>query len=395
MAGIGFVGTGFVADYYMTTLANHPGLRLVGVFDESAEAAERFSAFHKVRRFSTLEELLADPAITIVVNLTNPESHYTVSRQALEAGKHVYSEKPLATALDEAEALVALADERRLCLAAAPANSLSAAHSAVASALADGAIGEVRLVYAEMEDGPVFRENWRSWRSPSGAPWPGRHEFEIGCTLEHAGYALSWLVSLFGPVESLAAFSTLAFPDKGVGDESPLGPDFSVGCLNFRTGPIARLTCGLAAPKNRSLTILGDAGTIVVRDLWDHNSPVHMEKIGGSRQLLARALGRIEHSLGTMLPFNLPRGRRLRIDTGARKRLPGFPSQIDFSAGIAVMATALEHGATPFFSGQVVLHITEIALALSGAGVQSGFYRPRSAFSRTFAPVRPEPSQSP
>jgi predicted dehydrogenase len=394
MAGIAFVGTGFVADYYMTTLANHPQLQLAGVFDESAEAAGRFSAFYKVRRYASLDELLADPAVAILVNLTNPESHYAVSRQALEAGKHVYSEKPLAMDLGEAEALVTLAGERRLCLAAAPANGLSAAHTAVAALLAEGAIGKVRLVYAEMEDGPVFREKWRAWRSRSGAPWPGRHEFEIGCTLEHAGYALSWLVSLLGPVESLTAFSALSFPDKGVGAAQELGPDFSVGCLNFRAGSVARLTCGLAAPKGRSLTILGDAGTIVVRDLWDHNSPVHIERAGAPRPLLARAFGRIEHKLGTMLPFNPPRGRRLRLDAGRKKKLPGFPSQIDFSAGIAAMASSVAEGAMPFFSGQVALHITEIALALSGAGTQSGPYRPRSTFSGTFAPASPEPSRS-
>ena len=84
----------------------------------------------------------------------------------------------------------------------------------------DGRIGTPRLVYAEMEDGPVFRDKWATWRSQSGARWPGLHEFEIGCTLEHAGYALSWLVSLFGAVESLTAFSALTFPDKGPGTRS-------------------------------------------------------------------------------------------------------------------------------------------------------------------------------
>ena len=70
-----------------------------------------------------------------------------------------------------------------------------------------------------MEDGPVFRDKWATWRSQSGARWPGLHEFEIGCTLEHVGYALSWLVALFGAVETLTAFSAVTFPDKGPGTE--------------------------------------------------------------------------------------------------------------------------------------------------------------------------------
>ena len=177
--------------------------------------------------------------------------------------------------------LIALADAKGLTLATAPANALSDAHDLVAAALRDGRIGTPRLVYAEMEDGPVFRDKWATWRSQSGARWPGLHEFEIGCTLEHAGYALSWLVSLFGAVESLTAFSAITFPDKGPGTEKiTMAPDFSVGCLQFRSGVIGRLTSGLAAPKDRSLTIVGDKGSIVVADLWDNRSAVYLEELG-------------------------------------------------------------------------------------------------------------------
>ena len=187
---IAFVGTGFVADYYMTTLKNFPELRLCGVFDRSPARMNEFSAFHNVQTYDSAEAVMRDPAVEIVVNLTTPESHFEISRMALEAGKHVYSEKPLAMDLQDAMRLIALADAKGLTLATAPANALSDAHDLVAAALRDGRIGTPRLVYAEMEDGPVFRDKWATWRSQSGARWPGLHEFEIGCTLEHAGYAL-------------------------------------------------------------------------------------------------------------------------------------------------------------------------------------------------------------
>ena len=132
----------------------------------------------------------------------------------------------------------------------------------------------------------MFRDKWATWRSQSGARWPGLHEFEIGCTLEHAGYALSWLVSLFGAVESSDRFSAIAFPDKGPGTEKiTMAPDFSVGCLQFRSGMIGRLTSGLAAPRDRSLTIVGDRGSIVVADLWDNRSAVYLEELGKARKL--------------------------------------------------------------------------------------------------------------
>jgi predicted dehydrogenase len=250
--------------------------------------------------------------------------------------------------------------------------------------LAARTIGTPRLVYAEMEDGAVFRGKWREWRSRSGAKWPGLHEFRIGCTLEHAGYALAWLVSLFGPVETVTAFSSLAFPDKGQGSEAPrLGPDFSVGCLVFRSGLVARLTSGLSAPRDRSLTILGEKGTIHVCDLWDYTSPVHVERAGEKQPLADRLVARIEHEWGRALPFRHMPGRRLAVARDRRK-LPHYPSRIDFCGGIAAQAEAIEAGKQPFFSGNVALHITEIALALSNAGKEAGTYRLRSTFNGNF-----------
>ena len=379
---IAFVGTGFVADYYMTTLKNFPELRLCGVFDRSPARLKAFADFHHVPAYESAEAVMRDAAVEIVVNLTTPESHFEISRMALEAGKHVYSEKPLAMDLADATRLVALAKAKGLTLATAPANALSDAHDVVAAALADGRIGTPRLVYAEMEDGPVFRDKWATWRSQSGARWPGLHEFEIGCTLEHAGYALSWLVSLFGAVESLTAFSALTFPDKGPGTEAiVMAPDFSVGCLQFRSGVVARLTSGLAAPKDRALTIVGDKGSIIVRDLWDNRSAVHLEELGMPRKLTARLGVRAEAWLKTFLPWKPVAGRRLPYPAGKRRALlPAFPSQIDFCRGIAAQAEAISAGRQPFFAGGRALHITELALALNNANALSQPYLPQSTF---------------
>ena len=379
---IAFVGTGYVADYYMTTLKNFPDLRLCGVFDRSPARMNEFSSFHHVPAYESAEAVMRDPTVEIVVNLTTPESHFETSRMALEAGKHVYSEKPLAMHLADAARLVALAEAKGLTLTTAPANALSDAHDLVAATLAEGRIGTPRLAYAEMEDGPVFRDKWATWRSRSGALWPGLHEFEIGCTLEHAGYALSWLVSLFGAVESLTAFSALTFPDKGPGTETiVMAPDFSVGCLRFGSGMVARLTSGLAAPKDRSLTIVGDKGSIVVADLWDNRSAIYLEELGKPRKLTARLAVRLETWLKGFLPWKPGPGRRLSYPAGKRgTRLPAFPSQIDFCRGIAAQAEAISAGRRPFFSGDRALHITEIALALNNSNALQQPYLPQSTF---------------
>lgn len=378
---IALVGTGFVADYYMTTLKNYPQLTMAGAFDINRPRLDQFCQFWKVRAYDSLDAVVTDPEVGIVVNLTTPESHYAVSRQLLEAGKHVYCEKPLAMRYEDAAELVALAEARGLVLATAPANGLSDAHALVEKALGEGHIGTPRLVYAEMEDGAVFRDRWRMWRSISGAPWPGLHEFEIGCTLEHSGYALSWLVSLFGAVESVTSFSAVTFPGKGEGTESiVMAPDFSVGCLSFSGGVVARITNGLAAPRDRSLTILGDRGSITVRDLWDNRSIVHLESTSERKPFMMRLVNRAETRLRRFIPWKPTPGRRLTYPRGSAGAVPSYPSQIDFAAGLAAQADAIAAGKQPRFSGARALHITELALVLNNAADYPQPYRPRSSF---------------
>ncbi len=246
-----------------------------------------------------------------------------------------------------------------------PANALSNAFNLTKHQINKGQIGRPTLVYAEMEDGPVFMANWQKWRSRSGAPWPGAHEFEVGCTLEHAGYALTWLIGLFGPVSHVSAFSALTFPDKGKETRNvQLAPDFSVGCLVFHNGVVARLTCGLAAPRDRSMTILGEKGEIIVRDLWDNRSPINLSK-RYERSFWQKVVDGIESRLGRRLPFRLYKGKELSYpSTQQAPKLPAYPSQIDFMAGIQKQAEAIQSGQTPFFSGQVILHMTEVLLAI-------------------------------
>lgn len=381
MTKIAFVGTGFVADYYMTTLGNYPGLKLTGVFDQNGDRLQAFCDFHKVPKRGSLDEILNDNEVDIIVNLTTPESHFAVNEAALRAGKHVYCEKPLAMSVADAQTLVALAEQKGLTICGAPANALSDAFRLARAQLEKGGIGQPRLVYAEMEDGPVFRANWSEWRSRSGAPWPGLHEFEVGCTLEHAGYALSWLAGLFGPAVQVSAFSALAFPDKGPGTgHLKMASDFSVGCLTFRSGVMARLTCGLAAPRDRSMTVLGETGTMAIRDLWDNRSPINVSE-RGERSLAGKVLDRVESRLGRRLPLRLYGGRRVPYPRQApAAKLPSYPSQIDFARGIQAQADAISSGEQPFFSGRVSLHLTELALALN-AGLRD--YSVRTSFEHS------------
>jgi predicted dehydrogenase len=93
---IAIVGCGYVAEFYGKTLGNYPELKLIGAYDQNDENLTIFCRRWRTRRYNSLDEVLNDSSIEMVLNLTNPRSHYDVTKQCLESGKHVYSEKPLA-----------------------------------------------------------------------------------------------------------------------------------------------------------------------------------------------------------------------------------------------------------------------------------------------------------
>ena len=122
------VGTGFVADFYMRSQMLHENVEIIGAFDILETRLAEFCTYWKLAPYDSLEALLeALPADGLILNLTTPSAHYAVTRQCLEAGHHVYSEKPLATEVEDAKALVALAQSRGLQLGGAPCSYLSEA----------------------------------------------------------------------------------------------------------------------------------------------------------------------------------------------------------------------------------------------------------------------------
>lgn len=371
---IAIVGCGFVADYYLATLPAHPELELVGVADRDRERADRFAAFHHVRRFDSYDALLDDPGVEIVVNLTNPRSHCEVSRAALEAGKHVYSEKPLAMNFDDAQSLVALAESKDLQIAGAPCSALGETAQTVWKALRDGIIGPVRLVYAEMDDGLVHRMRYKDWISASGSPWPYKDEFEVGCTLEHAGYYLTWLAAFFGPAHSVTAFASNQIPDKETSE--PLdhdAPDVTVACIQFENGVAARLTCSIVAEHDHRIRIFGDEGTLSTNDCWYYTSPVRL-----------RRMIRIRRK--TMMSPIAKRIPLARAPYGKYK-LRGA-QQMDFARGIAEMAAALREHRRSHIPADYYLHINEIALAIHHAYTTGTAHY---TLTTSFEPLTPMP----
>lgn len=354
---IGIIGTGYVADYYLGTLRLHPELRVKAITDRDPARRELVGRNWGVPVVESVEALLADNDIRLIVNLTNPREHAGVSRLALQAGKHVYSEKPVAMAFEEAKELVALARSRGLQVLSAPCSLLSETAQTMWRALKNEAVGVPRLVYAEMDDGFVPKMAYRQWLSTSGFPWPYKDEFEVGCTIEHAAYVVSWLAMWFGPVQEVTAFSAALLPEqvKVPGETlSPVdAPDFSVACLVFRNGVVARLTCGIVAPHDHKLTIIGDEGILYTDETWNYRARVYSRKMIRIRRRSMMSPLRTEHPLPPP-PFGKPRTR-------------GSQS-MDFARGVAELAAAIESGREcEKLSMAFSLHVNEVVLAISEA----------------------------
>jgi len=374
------VGCGYVADYYMEALKSHPELQLQGVWDRDPARLQAFCAHHRVRAYASYDEMLADPDVWLVANLTNPREHFKVSEAALQARKHVYSEKPLATELADARTLVALAESQGLLITSAPCSVLGETAQTIWKLLRDQQIGTPRLVYAELDDGNVAAMDHDKWISASGAPWPARDEFEVGCTLEHAGYHLTWLTAFFGPVRRMTTFSRVVQPDKGLPGLQP-APDFAAACFEFDNGVVARLTCSIYASHDHRLRIFGDDGVVSTDRIWDYGAPVFLARRhrwtsrADKYPLLAKLLG-----LG---PRRVPLVRKPTVrGRGLRKR-----NGMDFCRGIADVMQALASGQAPTMTGQWALHITELVLAMQWPDI----YGATREVTTDFEPLQPLP----
>jgi len=376
---IALVGCGYVADFYLNTLPNHPELEIAAVTDRDAERTRRFASHYGVRAAESLEEILEDPSIELVVNLTNPASHYAVSRAALESGKHVYSEKPLAMEMAEATTLVERAEKLGLRIASAPCNVLGETAQTVWKALREEKIGRVRLVYAEQDNGFLHRLPYRTWRSESGTPWPWKDEFEVGCTLEHAGYYLTWLAAFFGPARSVTSFASILVPDKEC--DAPLAvesPDFSVACIEFDSGVVARLSCSIVAPRDHTLRVFGDEGVLSTPNCWDYASPVYLKQ-RTPLHLRAEKYPRAAKLMGLGPRAQTPvRKPRFRYQSKGAERM-------DFARGIAELAASVREGRPCRLSARFCLHVNELALAIQNP---DNFGTPHTLRS-TFDPIEP------
>lgn len=396
--GIAIVGCGNIAPFYLKTLPLYPELELMGVMDRDEKRSAIFSAYYSVPKYHYLDEILEDRRVELVINLTNPKNHFSISKACLEAGKHVYSEKPLAMSLPEAEQLVNLAEQEELHISTAPSRILAETAQTMWRALREKSIGTIRLVYAEMDGGLIHRTRYKEWVNELGIPWPYKDEFEVGCTIEHAGYPVSWLTAFFGPAETVSAFSSCRIPDKQTDLHLEVNPpDFSVACIKFTSGLVGRLTCSWIAPSNHSLRIFGDEGILCTDDIWRPRSPVYIKRsVTIGRRTIMIPWKKKYPLVGPPSSVRLGARRFIVIPpsdlfrTWARHlkaRARHLKKRVDFCLGIAELAAAIREERPSRLSARYCLHTNEIVLAIHNALETGSTYK----VTTSFEPIDPMP----
>jgi predicted dehydrogenase len=344
---IALVGCGNIADRYAEAITAAPRLTLVGATDLDPARAQRLVVTHGGgHAYATLDELLADVAIDTVVNLTVANAHAAVTRAALEAGKHVHSEKPLALRYADARALVELADRHGVRLSAAPATLLGEAQQTAWKLVRDGALGRVRVAYAEANWGLL--ESWHP--DPRGL-------YEVGPLADVGVYPLMILTALFGPVRRVRGYATTLVADRVRKDGTPFridAPDFSVVTAELADGVVARLTASFYVPpsKQRGLELHGDGGSLYMPTWAEFDSRLELQPRGGDYAAVA--------------PVREPY------------------AGIDWSRALTDLAEAIDEGRPHRSTGEHAAHVVEVleAARLSverdGAAVEvhSDFRRP-------------------
>jgi predicted dehydrogenase len=301
----------------------------------------------------------------------------------------------------EAKELVSLAKRKGLYLASAPSRVLAETGQTLWKALRENVIGNVYAVYAEMDGTLIHQEAYKTWVNEVGMHWPYWDELEVGCTIEHAGYPVSWLTAYFGPVETVTSFASCQVREPWNDlKREVIPPDLTVACLKFKSGLVARLTTSWIAPHDHGIRIFGDTGVLRTDDVWKAGSRIYI-----TRDRTVRIAGKVltfpyneKYPMASPPKRNETNGsRRTRslspraIARAIRARFLHLRKRPDFCLGPAELASAFREQRPCRLSPEYCLHNTEIVLAIHNSLTDGPLY----TMTTSFPPMEPLPWASP
>ncbi|WP_424929811.1 Gfo/Idh/MocA family protein [Amaricoccus tamworthensis] len=263
--GIGIIGCGNISDAYLKAAPDFKMLRLLAVADINTAAAEAKSQAYGVPAKS-VEALLNDPEIGIVLNLTTPQYHVEVGLAAIAHGKHVYSEKPLAVTFAEGQKLVAAARDAGLRVGCAPDTFLGGAHQTARRLIDAGAIGRpvAASAFMQVPGHELWHPNPDFYYQAGGGPM-----------LDMGPYYLTCLINMLGPVTSVSGMAATSHPERTIASGPRAGETVAVevpthisGLLTFASGASVTITTSFEVWKHghNPIEVYGSTGSMIVAD---------------------------------------------------------------------------------------------------------------------------------
>ena len=346
---VGIIGVGNISGIYLKSPQVFPILEIVACADIDMERAKAKAEEHQIAAL-TVDQLLTDPAIEIVVNLTIPAAHAQVSLAAIEAGKSVYSEKPLALNTQDGRRLLETAQRRGVRVGCAPDTFLGGGLQTCRKLIDDGWIGEPVAATAFMisHGHGHWHPNLDFYYKPGGGPM-----FDMG------PYYLTALVSMLGPVRRVTGATRATFAERTITSQPKYGqkitvevPTHVVGVLDFAAGPIATIvtTFDVWSAELPRIEIYGTQGTLSVPDPNTFGGPVRLRRAGSN--------GWME----IPIPYHYTTNSR--------------------GLGVADLAHALHSGRPHRANGELAFHVLEIMEAIHEASNQSRHVNLTSTCSR-------------
>lgn len=339
---IGILGCGVISNTYIQEIQRiyEKKLEITAVADMDLERAKAAAEKYAIPKALTVEELLKQDDIQLIVNLTPPMAHKELNIRILEAGKHLFCEKPFALTVEDAQEVAKIAKERGLYIGAAPDTFLTAPIQSCRKLLEDGWIGKPLYVTANMMSCGV--ETWH--------PSPRAFYAEGGGPLyDMAGYYLSTLICLFGSVEEVFSYSGKAFEERRVYSKPLAGSTVKVDVPTHYTA-VLKMKNGVLVNMNMSfdiwystlpkMEIYGTDGTMTMPD---PNMSDGKASIFRKEQVIAGAYG----AAGEQKSWEMP----LRDQNVA---------EYTRGTGVAEMALAIETGKENRANVEIAIHILEV-----------------------------------
>ncbi len=397
---VGVVGCGGICKAtYMNNMVNKfEIIDVAGAADQIDSRAQWMEDHYGVRKMS-VEEMMNDPEIEIIVNLTYPESHVAITRMALEHGKHVYCEKMMAPTFEEATELMRLMREKNLMYTTAPDTFLGAWEQSARKYIDDGIIGKPVTVHAQVTmhynpETPFFDTAPKYYFFP--LHYGGGFPFDLG------GYYLHEMINLFGSIKRVTGFGGNLFPERVY--ENPKHPKYNetfevntpttlLAALEFENGVLGTFHISSDSSTSRDFTVTGTQGTMKLGDPNAFCDVLTVTRPGARPQ--------IERILPGMQPGGKKDGtvsgeadddvQKLNEFTpAATVELPllhGFYESLR-GVGLADMCYALRNGRRPRCHADIGYHAIEVIHGIMESCKTGRIYEMTSRCERP-APIKP------